>query len=61
MCIEANCVISDEVIALLKKSLSLEESPTGKEIIQQILENDKIAKQKMVPICQDTGTAVVFV
>jgi len=61
MCIEANCVISDEVLALLNKSLSIEESPTGKEIIQQILENDKIAKQKMAPICQDTGTAVVFV
>lgn len=61
MCIEANCVIPDEVIALLNKSLSIEESPTGKEIIQQILENDKIAKEKMVPICQDTGTAVVFV
>ncbi|MFH1231469.1 MAG: fumarate hydratase [Planctomycetota bacterium] len=61
MCIDANCVISDEVIALLNKSLSIEESPTGKEIIQQILENDRIAKEKMVPICQDTGTAVVFV
>jgi len=61
MCVEANCVISDEVTALLKKSMQLEESPTGKEIIQQILENDRIAKAKMVPICQDTGTAVVFV
>ena len=61
MCIEANCIISDEVIGLLKKSMQLEESPTGKEIIQQILENDKIAKDKMVPICQDTGTAVIFV
>ena len=61
MCVEANCIISDEVIALLNKSLQLEESPTGKEIIQQILENDKIASAKMVPICQDTGTAVVFV
>ncbi|MEW6025857.1 MAG: fumarate hydratase [Planctomycetota bacterium] len=60
MCIEANCVISDEVIALLKKSLGIEESPTGKEMLQQILENDKIAKDKIVPICQDTGTAVVF-
>lgn len=61
MCIEANCVIPDEVLALLKKSLFIEESPTGKEIIEQILENDKIAKEKMVPICQDTGTAVIFV
>jgi fumarate hydratase subunit alpha len=61
MCISANCVIPDEVISLLTKSLALEESPTGKEIIQQILENDRIAREKMVPICQDTGTAVVFV
>jgi fumarate hydratase subunit alpha len=61
MCIEANCVISDEVIGLLNKSLTIEESPTGKEIIQQILENDRIAKAKTVPICQDTGTAVIFV
>lgn len=61
MCIDANCVIPDEVLGLLNKALKTEESPTGKEMIQQILENDKIAKERMVPICQDTGTAVVFV
>ncbi|MDI6732407.1 MAG: fumarate hydratase [Planctomycetota bacterium] len=61
MCIEANCIIPDEVIALLKKSLEIEETSIGKEIIQQILENNRIAREQMVPICQDTGTAVVFV
>ncbi|MEK7450028.1 MAG: fumarate hydratase [Planctomycetota bacterium] len=61
MCIEANCVIGAEVINELQKCLGREESPTGQEIIQQILTNDELAREKMMPVCQDTGTAVIFV
>jgi len=61
MCLEANCIIPDEVLKLLREGLEKEESPIGKENIQQILANDRIAREKMVPICQDTGSAVIFV
>lgn len=61
MSIEANCIISDEVMALLKNGLAREESPLGKEILEQIIENDRLAREKNVPMCQDTGVAVVFV
>lgn len=61
MCIEANCLIPDEVLAALKQSLRVEESPTGQEILEQLIENNRLAREKMMPICQDTGTAVVFV
>jgi fumarate hydratase subunit alpha len=60
MCIEANCLIGEEILAALKRALQVEESPTGKEVLQQILENNRLARKKMMPICQDTGTAVVF-
>lgn len=61
MCIEANCLIGEEVLNALKKGLQIEESPTGKEIIQQLIENNRLACEKMMPICQDTGTAVISV
>lgn len=61
MCIEANCLIGEEVLVALEKGLQIEESPTGKEVIQQILENNRLAREKMMPICQDTGTALVFI
>jgi fumarate hydratase subunit alpha len=61
MCTEANCIISDEVTNLLKEGLAKEESLIGKEMLEQILKNDRIAREKMVPICQDTGSAVIFV
>ncbi|MFA5794480.1 MAG: fumarate hydratase [Candidatus Brocadiia bacterium] len=61
LCIDANCLIGDDVLDLLKKSIAKEESPTGKEIIQQIIDNDNLAREKMIPMCQDTGTAVIFV
>lgn len=61
MCIDANCLIGDDVLALLNNALNKEESPTGKELIQQVIDNDRLARDKMVPMCQDTGTAVVFV
>ncbi|MCK5579382.1 MAG: fumarate hydratase [Planctomycetes bacterium] len=61
MCIEANCIIGEGVAAALEKALTAEESPQGKEILQQILENNRLAKKNMQPTCQDTGTAVIFI
>lgn len=61
MCIQANCVLNEDLLAALRRAYEEEESPTGKEILAQILENDEIASKELIPACQDTGTAVVFV
>lgn len=60
LCIDANCLIGDDVINSFKSGLNLEESPTGKDILNQLVENAEIAKNEMIPACQDTGFAVVF-
>lgn len=59
--IEANYFINEDVLKALEKSYNCEESPVGKEILSQIIKNNKIASEKCMPICQDTGVAVVFV
>lgn len=61
LCIEANCIIGEDIVNAFKKALQLEESPTGRDILKQLIENTEIAKNEMIPACQDTGTAVVFV
>jgi fumarate hydratase subunit alpha len=61
LCMEANFSLGKDVVEALKKGLELEESPTGREILELILENARIAKEEQVPICQDTGFAVFFV
>jgi len=61
LCIEANTDLSEDVLAALNKALTKEESPTGREVLRQLINNAKIAKQEKVPLCQDTGTAVVFI
>ncbi|ABK60873.1 MULTISPECIES: fumarate hydratase [Clostridium] len=59
--IEANYFINEDVLKALEKSYNYEESPVGKEILFQIIKNNKVASEKYMPICQDTGVAVVFV
>ncbi|MDI6642023.1 MAG: fumarate hydratase [Elusimicrobiota bacterium] len=61
ICIESNFVLPDDVWRKLKEAQEKEESPIGKEVIKQIIENNRIAKEEKIPICQDTGVAVVFV
>ncbi len=61
LCIEANCILGDDVVRALEAALNTEESDTGRAIIKQLLENEKIARQELMPICQDTGWAVVWV
>jgi len=59
--IEANILLSEDVVGALRHALSREESETGKQVLQKIIENADIARHKKMPICQDTGLAVVFV
>lgn len=61
LCIEANRLLGDDVIEAFKKGREKEESPVGKEIFRQLLENARIAKEEGLPLCQDTGLALVFV
>ena len=61
MCIEANYFLSSDMKDALLDAKEKEESPLGKQIINQLQENLRIASDDMIPICQDTGMAVVFV
>lgn len=60
MCIEANHYLSPDMDAAMKKAEQEEKAPLGKQILKQLQENLKIAAEEMIPICQDTGMAVVF-
>ena len=61
MCIEANHYLSPDMKAALDKAQQEDKSPLGREILGQLQENLQIAGSDMIPICQDTGLAVVFV
>ena len=60
MCIEVNHVLSEDMRCALDNAYIKEESELGKQILDQLKENLVIAKEEMIPICQDTGMAVVF-
>lgn len=60
MCIEANHYLSGDMDAAMKQAAETEKSPLGKKILGQLQENLKIADEEMIPICQDTGMAVLF-
>lgn len=60
MCIEANHFLSPDMKQVFDEAVSREESPLGKQILNQLEENLRIAGEDMIPICQDTGMAVVF-
>lgn len=61
ICIDANYNLGDDLITSLRNAMDKEESPLGREVIKQLLENAEIGKNEQVPVCQDTGYAVVFV
>ena len=61
MCVEANCYLPSDVSEKLSDALKTEESPIGREILTRIEENAALAKEKNMPICQDTGMAVFFI
>ena len=60
MCISINHDLSDDMKCALSDAKRREESPIGQKVLGQLEENLSIAKEKMIPICQDTGMAVVF-
>ena len=60
MCIEANHFLSEDMRRALSDAVSTEQSPLGRQILGQLQENLQIAGEDMIPICQDTGMAVIF-
>lgn len=60
MCIEANHYLSKDMDEALKKAVETEKAALGKKILNQLQENLEIADKEMIPICQDTGMAVIF-
>lgn len=61
MCIEANHFLSEDMQCALRKAVESEEAPLGRQILEQLQENMQIAGKDMIPICQDTGMAVIFI
>jgi fumarate hydratase subunit alpha len=60
LCQEANYFLGEDVLAALRRAEEAEESPSGREVLGRLLENADIAAREQVPLCQDCGTAVVF-
>lgn len=61
MCIQANMELSSDMVCAINDAAKTEESELGKRILSQLQDNMKIAKEEQIPICQDTGMAVVFI
>lgn len=61
MCINANLYLADDMKKKLEEAAREEDSPLGKQILEQLMENLNIAAEDKIPICQDTGMAVFFV
>lgn len=60
MCIEANHFLAEDMDEAMKRAAQEEKAPLGKQILCQLQDNLKIAGEDMIPICQDTGMAVIF-
>ena len=60
MCIEANHYLSEDMDAAMKQAVETEKAPLGKQILTQLQQNLQIAAKDMIPICQDTGMAVII-
>lgn len=60
MCIEANHFLAEDMDEAMKRALQEEKAPLGKQILCQLQDNLRIAGEDMIPICQDTGMAVIF-
>src|SRR4030042_4463144 len=61
LCKEATALLPDDVLQALQRARKREESPLAQKVLDQILRNAELARQEMLPLCQDTGTAVIFV
>ena len=60
MLVEANTLLGEDVVSAFRNSLVSEASPTGRDVLDQLLENAELARGTGVPLCQDTGLALVF-
>jgi fumarate hydratase subunit alpha len=61
LCIEANLYMGPDLRAAMERAVQTEESPVGRECLQSLLRNVDIAAEEQIPICQDTGMAILFV
>lgn len=61
LCISSNCTLNEDVWKALREKLKNEESLVGKEVLEEILENDRMAEEEKLPLCQDTGFTTIFV
>lgn len=60
MCVEANHFLSKDMEEAMRRAAKEEKAPLGRQILDQLQDNLKIAGEDMIPICQDTGMTVVF-
>jgi len=61
LCLPTNCELNEDIRKALSKAKEREESPQGREVLKLLLKNAEIAAEQNIPICQDTGMAVLFV
>lgn len=61
LAVEANHYLGEDVVAALKKSRAIEESPQGRQVLDELLANVEIARRGVFPLCQDTGVAVIAI
>ncbi|OGQ09525.1 MAG: fumarate hydratase [Deltaproteobacteria bacterium RBG_19FT_COMBO_46_12] len=61
LCMKANTDLGEDVLQAFDRAMGKEESPLGVEILKELKENARIAKEEKVPICQDTGFAILFI
>ena len=61
LCIDANCNLGEDVLAAYDRAIEKDESPVAREVLRELKENARIARDEQSPICQDTGIAVLFV
>ncbi|MEE9202385.1 MAG: fumarate hydratase, partial [Dehalococcoidia bacterium] len=60
LCREAGIYLGDDMLAAFRSARAREESPLGREVLEQLLQNAELARRETMPLCQDCGTAVVF-
>ena len=61
MCISSNCLVAEDIRSAIEKAEKRESNTLGRQVLSTLLSNADIAKEKMIPICQDTGMVVAFV
>jgi len=59
--IDANCNLGEDVLAAFDRGIAMDESPVAREVLRELKQNARIARDEQSPICQDTGLAVLFI